>query len=413
MNNEGILGRHETESRSAVMSYAFKSFSPVASDEGAQGKKSLQFCAANFFKRFEALQQLTLYPSDYRKKEKQEESEAEVNDSQPLLGIVSDGGIKNWVGEDAYRQGLQYFMEGRLTDRKVSQSVLSSCVHEKAGSLDSYVARIEFKKARSNDSDSDERKKGETSYHHVSAWCECLERETAIKKRRRSVCPHIAALLISWARKPNTFERSSSENKEKLVTKGDERRQRLSDIAMATDRVFASLETMISLILEEGRCTDPEVLDMVQLMYSSMRLSTTQIGERWEEEKLSQDISKVEDFENILGFSFIANVINSRIFAALDMKYRSGMMQIKNNADVDALRKLVENFVELPQSSKTAKEEKEKGTVSSRVPVLRNQVHRKSSHSHAKEKMVKADREVNHSDISRSWDKIMEEFVSG
>ena len=139
-----------------------------------------------------------------------------------------------------------------------------------------YVARIEFKKARINDDGgSDERKKSEPSYHHVSAWCECLERETAVKKRR-SVCAHIAALLISWARKPYSFERLGSENNEKLVTIKDERRQRLSDTARATDRVFAALETMISLILEEGRCTEPEVLEMLQLMYSMMRLAATQ-----------------------------------------------------------------------------------------------------------------------------------------
>ncbi len=56
MNSEGILARHETESRSAMISYAFKSFSPVPSDTGTQGKKPLRFYAANFFKRFEELQ---------------------------------------------------------------------------------------------------------------------------------------------------------------------------------------------------------------------------------------------------------------------------------------------------------------------------------------------------------------------
>ena len=95
--------------------------------------------------------------------------------------------------------------------------------------------------------------------------------------------------------------------------------------------------------------------------------------------KASQDVSREEDFGDNPGFSFIVNVINSRIFAALDMKYKSGMMQIKNNADVDALRKIVENFVETPhQTSKAAQEQKEKGTVSPSVPVLRNQQeHRK------------------------------------
>jgi hypothetical protein len=54
-------------------------------------------------------------------------------------------------------------------------------VYEKAGSHESYEARIEFKKARTNDDGSDERK-SEPSYHHVSAWCKCLERETSVKK---------------------------------------------------------------------------------------------------------------------------------------------------------------------------------------------------------------------------------------
>jgi uncharacterized protein (DUF885 family) len=170
---------------------------------------------------------------------------------------------------------------------------------------------------------------------------------------------------------------------------------------------------MITLILEEGRCTEAEVSDMLQLLYSKMRVAATQFGERWEEENLSQDISKEEVFEMILGFSFIANVIDSRIFAALDMKYKSGMMKIKNNADVDALRKLVENFVEMPQSSRATHHAKEKGTVSPRIAAVRNQQeHRKILHSSAKEKM-NGDSGVSHPNISRSWDKIMEEFASG
>ena len=115
------------------MDYAFKSLSHHESDVAMQGKKPLRFYAANFFKRFGELQRLTLYPRDYRKKEKQENF-GEETDDEPLLGVVSDSAIKNWVGEDAYRQGLQYFMEGSSTDRKVSQNVLSANVHEKAGS---------------------------------------------------------------------------------------------------------------------------------------------------------------------------------------------------------------------------------------------------------------------------------------
>lgn len=386
----------EIQPRRTMMSYAFRSFTPNPISE-VKRNKSLGSYATSLFNRLEELQQFTFHPNESLNEEHKKGKE---NTNSELLESVSERSIKSWVGLDAYRQGLRCFAEDRVTEKRAWQSVLAGRVSEEiksdAGDSSGYAARIEFKK-RKDDT-------GESSYHHLSAWCQCLDSE-ARSPKKRSACAHIAAVLISWVRDPSSFK--TNLGNEKTAAPEEVEHRLLSGLARLTDRVFSTLEEMISFMLEEKRCSDAEVLDMLQMMYSNMRAVSSQIGERWKE--LSPNTDK-EEFELILGLSFITNVIVSRTLAAIDMKYKNGVMQIKNIADVDALRKVVENFVEMqPRTSRIEIENGRAITISESSVQGGEKENQIGAQIAIKEKNAKKE---NNSIISRSWDKIVQEFAT-
>ena len=349
---------------STMMSYAFTSFSPRQVGTMKQEKR-LHTYSNHLLRRSEELQELALsYDGSQSFKEAKTSGSSEEQSN-----LVSERMIKNWVGKTTYSLGLKHFALGLVSERSSERNVIRSNIIDE-NSKSKYASRVEFKQGGE-----------ESSYHHLSAWCDCL----SLLKGNKKACSHITALLLAWAREPLSFEIKPLNS----IASIEDRSRFLSDLSRKTDRVFSALEEMISFILTEKSCREGEVLDMLQMLYSSTKDATNRVANRWN--NLSPKAKK-EEYEMILGFSFISSVVISRVLTAIDVKYKIGAMKWKNQSDVNAIRNIIGRFAKEPNA-----------LFDSKVALASQETKEKNNMRRTKDGRL----------VSRSWDKIVAEFASG
>lgn len=369
-----------------VISQAFRDLSRIRgrADLGAgKGQRSLQASANKLFRRFDELQRLVILSP-----------EGVDQASSEQLSLITENVVRQWSPPRSYLTGLQYFMEGRVSEQRVWRSILSGTVnvHRKKGvaarflpwvdddANTSYSVRIEMRGLASPAAVQ------EGSYLHAGAYCQCAQ------DGMRDACPHLVALLLSWVRNPRSFKQSpemASPNEGRI-----DGQKQLPSLVKATARVLDALDEMVSCIASDGS-SRADVLEMLQLTYSKMRLASSQLAERWSE------ISSGHESEPLVVSSFIIDVIASRVLSALDSRYFMGAVQLKNKAEVDAIGKALQSFAEsvgreqhFPEPSGVGNERRQE-----KPPVVSPFLQETRAESRLGEKRV-----------TRSWDKIVEEF---
>lgn len=264
-----------------------------------------------------------------------------------LLEIDSDA-IRQLCRDKAiWWRGLDYFMQGRVTNMSVHWDMIQARVRGKSKPY--YDTQARFWRM-------DE--KG----FRASLSCNCL----AFRDNKR--CKHIVALLVAWARKPQSFTIceecfSPSPNYE------------MFDIKSRTDKLLELVEDIAQASKESSWREDFEMLQNLHAMMRNLA-------------RLNKTVSP----QHYYTLSHTASIIYVAIFALIDKKYGLDITALYNNAVSDLMAKLMERFVDTSRKDSNR-------TVLNVENLCRTEP----------AKMVEASQVVT-AHPSRSWDSIVDEF---
>ena len=106
-----------------------------------------------------------------------------ANQSRKLT-VLTENNIHNWVGEAQFNRGMQYVSEGLIIPRSSRRSAVRGWCLPRAGQPGSHDVWARLRGLRIGD-----------------AHCTC-------PLGKYGICPHVAAVLVSYVRYPETFQRS-------------------------------------------------------------------------------------------------------------------------------------------------------------------------------------------------------------
>lgn len=378
-----------------MVSYAFKSLSVSIPGVSGAGGRNLQSLSEALFRSLERLKRVSLgtyiesNPATEGANENDADREDESEAESPIKDIMTEKTLIGWLGKNAYERGMEYYETGQVSQRKVSGLVLTGLVSEeiKASERRDYKVRIEFFRNKGGGT-KEQGGENKLAYHHVSAWCPCLEIVTGV----RTACGHIAALMISWVRENEIFDVVSS----RVLTASARTNNThdpnwiASELADSTSRVFSSLEGIVSfLVRKENRSEttfNRDILLLLENLHHRLKESSEEIRERWDHLQ-NEEATAEEQFERILGFSFVTNMVTSRILTAIDVSRKAGVMQIKNDADIGAVKSAIERFAQLPRRNNA-------------IASIDSNNKKDSERQRTKSRKTKK--------VSRSWDQVIE-----
>ena len=259
-----------------------------------------------FFKSMDKLEELTI--SFFAGTTKEKQGPVKIA-SGPVFRGLTELKIRKICGEVIYRAGVQQYTLGRVSEEKFADNTL-------------------FGKVSGNKSKSP----GEIQYFHPSIT---LERENAKTlrtfgececelAREGTLCTHMAALLIAWARQPQKFE----EDLEYLRSRFEEAQQ----------NVLSSLEDLLSFV--ESSSTKAEVFALLQETYSQIKSWGNGISEA------GRDPRANVHFDPFREFSSTINYVSLAIMAAVERKYSLEILDLYNSATLATFGRVLTLFVE-------------------------------------------------------------------
>ncbi len=287
------------------------------------------------FRNVDKLEELTLSLLSNPKKK----------DTKDLFGNVlrslDEIKIRKICGEVIYRAGLQGFP--RVSEKKFAENTLLGKIDARGkNGIQLFQPSISLERKNS-------------SKIHTYGECQCT------LAAEGSLCPHIAALMIAWVRKPKEFE----EDLESLKSKFEKTRQR---VMVSLEELLHSVETSSS----------NEALDLLQKIYSNIRRWGNEIKDAGDRETSRE----LENYNPLREFSATINRISLAIIFAIDHKYKLNAIEIYNRATLTTLGKVLELFVE-------------------------------NTRYDNKSSQTKNERKVPRQKTGRSWDMLIENFAKG
>lgn len=256
-----------------------------------------------------------------------------------VLRTLSEFKIRKICGEVLYRAGVQSYAE--ISEKKFARDTLSGKIDARdRNKIQSYQLNITLER------------KDSRSKIHTFGECQC-----ALAKEG-NLCPHIAALMISWVKKPQEFQ------EDLLYLK--------SDFAKARKNVLDSLEELLDSI---ENSSSAQVLDSLQDTYSRIRSCGNNIRE------VNRDLARSKFFDPIREFSGTINYVSLAIVSAIECKYpKIKAIDVYNKATLTTFGKVLELFVE-------------------------------NTEHESKSTPVKKDRKTSNTTTTRSWDVLVESFT--
>jgi hypothetical protein len=293
-----------------------------------RGRKTTQIrtCLDGLMKSVTRLESLALPTAAQEAKETPVKPIQVVAD--PILSeFATEEEIRRWADPQNYLAGLQYFGEARVSQRKVSGNTISAVVNvRRKGKLrmlrpgaQEYSVSIKVMLGATH---------GKRHDYQIEAGCGCAE------ARGSEPCAHVVALLISWARKADTFQLVQAAGEIKPgndVADVDQRglARKNAELARATSEVTARLWDLLTLMDDPG-CSKNNILTILEAVYARVRLASTNLAEEISEASKATGEDGAYRLEALLGFSLILNVIGVRLFAAVGRRWNVGATTLLN-----------------------------------------------------------------------------------
>ena len=307
------------------------------------------------FKNMDKLEQISLFGC--QTEEGLELGKDPFSSAGIVLRSLTEYNVRSICGAAVYGSGLQDYAQGRVSEKRFWKNTLSGKVDESGkkwlpGSGSQFFdPTITLERNAKSP--------------RISGSCACTMASDG------SLCPHMAALMIAWVRKPQEFERVESEAKR-------------SGFERVWQRVANSLNELTSGI---GNGTSrAEDLRVLQRTYSKLRLWATDVREA-NEGDLKNHGGQSKDL--ILKFSETLNSVSLAIMSAIDSKYCVGAVDLYNKSTVSTFGKSLYLLAESAGQRKPAASEKRK----------------------VKKRRATSNPKIS-SRIGRSWDSLIENYAS-
>ena len=309
------------------------------------------------FKNIDKLEQVTLF--GYHAKEGGlEPGKDPFSSAGIVLRSLTEYNVRSICGDAVYGAGLQDYTQRRVSDMRFWRNTLSGKVDQSGKKWLTSSGSQFFEPTITIERNA--------KSPLISGGCPCSIASDG------SLCPHIAALMIAWVRKPHEF--SESLDDEAKLSECDEARQRVAD----------SLSELTKGIV--GGTSKAEDLRVLQKTYSKLRLWAADVMEI-NDSSLTVHAGQSKDL--VLKFSETLNSISFALMSAIDSKYGLGAVDLYNKSIVSTFGKSLDLLVESTGQRKPAVSEK--GKVKKRRASTNPKI---SSH------------------VTRSWDDLIENFAS-
>lgn len=318
----------------------------------------------------------------YRPPPQRQQQEDRLSHAGHVLRGLTEHMVKNMCGEQVYSSGLSYYMEGRMSDRHFSGNTISAKINAKKKGLFSRGPEI------LEPTLTFERSKENIGQQRINIYgnCGCSQSQ--------DLCPHAAALMIAWVRKPRAFEENEVEKME-----AEDKPPPALLFDRERERVVRSLKEVVNCIQTTSSRSDD--LEVLQKVYSKLRLWTSHVkeaavgnGDLTLPEMGNGASPHPKSSAFIREFSATINFVSFAIISAIEGKYSGiGATELYNGATVSTFARVLESFVE---NASYGKEESvaEEQTASTLIsPSLMAKGRRKAA-------------------ASRSWDSLIDEFAS-
>lgn len=316
----------------------------------------------------------------------QQEEEDKLSRAGHILSSLTDHMVRNMCGEQVYSSGLTYYMAGRMSDRRFSDNTISAKVNAKKKGLFSRGPEI------LEPTLTFERSKKNSDGQRISIYgrCGCSQ--------SHDLCPHAAALMIAWVRKPRAFEENEEEDKEEK--KEGTNNKLLFD--RERERVMRSLKEVVNSIQQTASSRSDD-LEVLQKVYSKLRLWTSHVKEAEGHHDggnltlpgVENDSPHPKSGVFISEFSATINSVSFAIMSAIERKYPGvGATDLYNGATVSTFARVLESFVENASYGVGRKEKQEES------------VAEETSSTLVTPPMAKGGKTA-----SRSWDGLIDELA--
>jgi hypothetical protein len=229
-----------------------------------------------------------------------------INDSGNVLRNLTEFKIRKICGEVVYRAAMQGY--SKISEKKFADNTLSGIMDARGKD----PREIQFFRPEITLEGKNSRK--------IRAYgkCEC---KLGIEG---NLCPHMAALMIAWARGPREFDEDPEYMKSKFEKGKHE--------------VMSSLEELLILFENSSRAED---FDLLQKIYSRMEHWTNAVGES------NRSSWLVKNFDPRREFSGTINYLLLSIVSEMERKYpKLEAIETYNRATLTTLGKVLELFVE-------------------------------------------------------------------
>jgi hypothetical protein len=272
----------------------------------------------------------------------QEREEDKLSHAGGALRNLTDSMVRSMCGEQVYASGLVYYMEGRISERSFSNNTISAKMNARSkkkgpfsgGGPEFFEPSLTF---------------GWAKGRRISVFgkCGCSWSQDGI------LCPHSAALMIAWVRKPRAFD--EAELPQQLQQKhesGGETPAASLLFDKTKKHVMRSLEELVDCIQNGSSRTDD--LEVLEKMYSKIRLWTNQVREVRDNGApvpfpAIHNTNPQSGAGNALirQFSETINSVSFAVICAIENKYpKVNAMDLYNSTTTSTFAKVLESFVE-------------------------------------------------------------------
>ncbi len=310
----------------------------------------------------------------------------ELSKPGSLISQLSELTVREICGKAVYSSGLAYFLEGRISQQRFWEDSISAKlnprkkeIHE--GASEVFEPRLMF-----------ERSKGKEKIA-VYGDCGCSW------SKHGMLCPHAAALMIAWARNPETFEPHAAEDSTEISILFER----------AREQVRQSLEQVAKCIQGGGTSMNDD-LEVLQKLHARIRLWTEAAREAYEvltvtssasgftkPADLSSSKSSFSKQAMLLEFSSTVNHVSLVIVQAIESRYPwIQAVDLYNRTTLSTFARVLEQFAERLGSRKSPR-------VTAKV---------KKGEERKTDGKSRTARRVAKREATRSWDALIEKLAS-
>lgn len=346
--------------------------------------------------------------------EPEEETGTAAPTIDPILSeLMTENTVRQWVGPHNYLAGLQYYMEARVLERRVWRNTLSGKVYVhrrerlqllRDGKTEEYSVWIRVRNGVVP---------RDRIASQIDLRCDCFK-----GGENNEPCGHIASLLIAWSRKPVRFENveiSDPAGTEEIDDTGHHLVKKNAQIEKVTQSVLTRLQEVLQLV-EEPSCSRKELLALLEIVYSRIKLASANLHERMAEASQLDGDERHYWLEALLGFSLLLSTASTRLLSCLERKFEVGVLtDLLTDASREMTGRMLDGLANTDDSVQaretggmTGPAEAEDGRTAHGGPFTREPPNQVPATAPANSPGVGGG---SSGIVSRSWDGVLEKFA--